>query len=108
MDPEDYAAFPRYDEDPLTRKWNLWGYIDGRDGAQAVSRALSAAGPGFETFIIAAGDTVSNRSSAQLAAEVFPSVTFTRTVGEHETLLGIEKATRMLGYAPEHSWRDHV
>ena len=108
MDPEDYAAFPRYDEDPLTRKWNLWGYIDGRDGAQAVSRALSAAGPGFETFIIAAADTVSNRSSAQLAAEVFPSVTFTRTVGEHETLLGIEKATRMLGYAPEHSWRDHV
>jgi len=108
MDPEDYAAFPGYDEDPLTRKWNLWGYIDGRDGAQAVSRALSAAGPGFETFIIAAADTVSNRSSAQLAAEVFPSVTFTRTVGEHETLLGIEKATRMLGYAPEHSWRDHV
>ncbi len=108
MDPEDYAAFPGYDEDPLNRKWNLWGYIDGRDGAQAVSRALDVAGPGFETFIIAAADTVSSRPNSELAAQVFPEVAFTRAVGEHETLLGIEKARRVLGYAPEHSWRDHV
>ena len=40
MDPEDYAAFPAFDRDARLRKWNLWGYIDGRDGAQAVSRAL--------------------------------------------------------------------
>ena len=33
MDVEDYAAFPAYDADPMLRKWNLWGYIDGRDGA---------------------------------------------------------------------------
>ena len=36
MDPEDYAAFPDFDGDPQPRKWNLWGYIDARDGAQAV------------------------------------------------------------------------
>ncbi|WP_105033741.1 NAD-dependent epimerase/dehydratase family protein [Cryobacterium aureum] len=108
MDPDDYAAFAGYDEDPRNRKWNLWGYVDGRDGAQAVSRALDTAGPGFETFIIAAADTVSNRSSSDLAAEVFPRVGFTRPVTEHETLLGIDKARRLLGYAPEHSWRDHV
>jgi nucleoside-diphosphate-sugar epimerase len=40
MDPEDYAVFPSFDADAMLRKWNLWGYIDGRDGAQAVSRAL--------------------------------------------------------------------
>lgn len=108
MDPEDYAAFAGYDEDPRTRKWNLWGYIDGRDGAQAVSRALATAGPGFETFIIAAADTVSSRSSSDLAAQVFPRVGFTRPVTENETLLGIDKARRVLGYTPEHSWRDHV
>ena len=33
MYPEDYAAFPSFDADPLLRKWNLWGYIDARDGA---------------------------------------------------------------------------
>jgi len=108
MDPEDYAAFAGYDEDPRNRKWNLWGYIDGRDGAQAVSLALEKAGPGFEAFIIAAADTVSGRSSSDLAAEVFPRVGFTRPVTEHETLLGIDKARHLLGYAPEHSWRDHV
>jgi len=108
MDPADYAAFAGYDEDARNRKWNLWGYIDGRDGAQAVSRALASAAPGFETFIIAAADTVSSRSSSDLAAEVFPRVGFTRPVAENETLLGIDKARRLLGYAPEHSWRDHV
>ena len=108
MDPEDYAAFPGYDADPTTRRWNLWGYIDGRDGAQAVARALHAARPGFEAFIIAAADTVSNRPNAELAAAVYPNVAFAREVDAHETLLGIDKARRMLGYAPEHSWRDHV
>ena len=108
MDPEDYAAFPSYDADAMARKWNLWGYIDGRDGAQAVSRALATARPGFEAYIIANADTVMSRSSASLAAEVFPGVPVAAGLGEHETLLSIEKAKRMLGYAPEHSWRDHV
>ena len=40
MDPDDYARFPVFDADPRARKWNLWGYIDARDGAQAVRRAL--------------------------------------------------------------------
>lgn len=108
MDPEDYAQFPSFDEDPTARKWNLWGYIDGRDGAQAVQRALENAGPGFDRFIIAAADTVMSRSSAELAAEVFPDVELTREVGEHETLLSIDKARRVLGFEPAHSWRDHV
>ena len=106
MDPEDYAAFPAFDADATLRKWNLWGYIDGRDGAQAVLRALENAKPGFEAFIIAAADTVMGRSSAGLAAEVFPGVRLVKDVGEHETLLSIDKARRMLGFAPEHSWRD--
>ena len=108
MDPEDYAAFPSFDADATLRKWNLWGYIDGRDGAQAVLRALEKAEPGFETYIIAAADTVMSRSSADLAAEVFPGVQLKGHVGEHETLLSIDKARRLLGYSPEHSWRDQV
>jgi nucleoside-diphosphate-sugar epimerase len=108
MDPEDYAAFPAFDLDPRLRKWNLWGYIDGRDGAQAVLRALESAKPGFETFIIAAADTVMSRSSAELVAEVFPDVKVVNEIGERETLLSIDKARRLLGYAPEHSWRDHA
>ncbi|MBT2519496.1 NAD(P)-dependent oxidoreductase [Arthrobacter sp. ISL-28] len=107
MDPEDYEAFPSFDADATLRKWNLWGYIDGRDGAQAVARALENAKPGFEAFIIANEDTVMSRSSASLAAEVFPNVKVTKELGEHETMLSIDKAKRLLGFAPEHSWRTY-
>ena len=108
MDPQDYAQFPAFDADPRLRSWNLWGYIDGRDGAQAVRLALEhcARGQGgVEVFVIANADTVMSRSSAELAAEVFPDVPVTRPLREHETLLSIEKARRVLGYAPAHSWR---
>lgn len=108
MDPGDYAEFPSFDSDPMLRKWNLWGYVDGRDGAQAVLRSLENAKPGFDRFIVAAADTVMSRSSAGLAAEVFGDVRVIKDVGEHETLLSIDKARRILGYAPEHSWRNHV
>ncbi|BCW83658.1 UDP-glucose 4-epimerase [Arthrobacter sp. NicSoilE8] len=106
MDPEDYAAFPSFDADATRRKWNLWGYIDARDGAQAVARALEVAPPGFERFIIAAADTVMSRSSAELAAEVFPGVDVVKELQQHETMLSIDKARRLLGFEPEHSWRD--
>ena len=105
MDPQDYAEFPGFDADVTLRKWNLWGYIDGRDGAQAVLRALELDAPGFDRFIIAAADTVMSRSNAELVAEVFPEVTVTGDLGEHDTLLSIEKARRVLGYSPQHSWR---
>ncbi|MDQ0649658.1 nucleoside-diphosphate-sugar epimerase [Microbacterium natoriense] len=108
MDPEDYAAFPSFDHDALQRKWNLWGYIDARDGAQAVQRALEVAPPGFDRFIIAAADTVMSRPNAELIAEVFPGVPVTRDIGPNETLLSIDRARRVLGFEPQHSWRDEV
>ncbi|MEN8584888.1 NAD(P)-dependent oxidoreductase [Arthrobacter sp. KBS0703] len=107
MDAGDYENFPSFDADATLRKWNLWGYIDGRDGAQAVARALELGKPGFEAFIIANEDTVMSRSSASLAAEVFPGVKVTKELGEHETMLSIDKAKRLLGFAPEHSWRTY-
>jgi nucleoside-diphosphate-sugar epimerase len=107
MDPEDYEDFPSFDADATLRKWNLWGYIDGRDGAQAVARALEHGKPGFEAFIIANEDTVMSRSSASLAAEVFPGVKVVKDLGEHETMLSIDKAKRLLGFAPEHTWRTY-
>jgi len=107
MDVEDYERFPSFDADATTRKWNLWGYIDGRDGAQAVARALENGQPGFQAFIIANADTVMTRSSSSLAAEVFPNVTVTKELGEHETMLSIDKARRLLGFEPEHTWRTY-
>jgi len=105
MVPADYEAFASYDADARTRSWNLWGYIDARDGAQAVLRALELSLPGFAAYIIAASDTVMSRSSTELMAEVFPGVPLNKELAEHETLLSIQKARRVLGYEPRHSWR---
>jgi nucleoside-diphosphate-sugar epimerase len=106
MNREDYAKFPSYDADPRLRRLNLWGYIDARDGAQAVRLALEHKAVGADVFIIANADTVMSRSSAELIAEVFPDVALTRPIGRHESLLSIDKARRILGYEPAHSWRD--
>ena len=108
MDVEDYKAFPAFDSDPRKRKWNLWGYIDARDGAQAVRKAIEADFKGFEAFIIANADTVMSRANASLMAEVFPGVEQRPNMSATGTLLSIDKAKRMLDYNPQHSWRNHV
>ncbi len=108
MDPEDYAAFPDFDKDAHLRKWNLWAYIDARDGAQCIRRALETDFTGFEAFIVANADGVMTRPNAELMAEVFPDVPAKRPLDPHETLLSIDKARRMLGYQPEHSWRSET
>lgn len=108
MDVEDYAAFPGFAADPRSRIWNLWGYIDARDGALAVRLALESDLRGFEAFVIASPDTVLDRPSAELVAEYFPDVPVTRPIEGRETLLSIDKARRLLGYDPQHTWCDEV
>ena len=114
MAPKDYEDpewFPSFWPDPHARKWNLWGYIDERDVAASCRLALEApadAVTGNPAFIIAAADTVMNRPSAELLAEVFPGVPLTRDVAEFGTLLAIDRARQVLGFEPAHSWRDHV
>ena len=106
MEPADYAAFPSFDADPMLRKWNLWSYIDARDGAQAVRLAVEHESTGLDVFIIASPDTVMRRPNAELIDAVFPDVPLKRPVGANETLLSIDKARRVLGYEPRYTWRD--
>jgi nucleoside-diphosphate-sugar epimerase len=108
LGPPDYEEFPSYWADPRARRWNLWGYIDERDAAAACRLALEAPAEGSASYIIAAADTVMNRSSAGLLEEVFPGVPLTRDVGEFESLLATGRAQEALGFVPRHSWRDHI
>lgn len=108
MEPTDYERFPSFWDDAQQRKWNLWGYVDVRDVAQAARRALEAGVTGAEICIVAAADTCMSRPSADLLAEVYPSVPLRRPVHGRETLLSIDRARELLGYEPEHRWEDHV
>lgn len=106
--PEDYARVPSYWQDVRSRAWNLWGYVDVRDVAAACRLALEAPTTGSQNVVIAAADTVMDVPSAELMARVFPDVPLTRPLEGHETLLAIGAARDLFGYAPAHSWRDHV
>lgn len=107
MEPEQYANFASWQNDPRVRKWNLWGYVDVRDVAQSCRLGLEAAVTGAEAFIIAAADTTMTMPNRDLLAAVYPDVPMRGEIGEHDTLLAISKARRLLGYAPAYSWRDH-
>lgn len=107
MEPDDYKAFAGWQQDPALRQWNMWGYIDARDCAQACEKALHATiEGGADHFIIANADTAMQKPSADLMAEAFPDVEMRKPVSGNETLLSIDKARRVLGYEPEYSWRD--
>ncbi len=105
FEPADYAQIPSYWADPSLRQWNLWSCVDSRDVAQACRLALEADVPGAENFTIAAADTLMQRPSRELMAEAFPGVPVDPALGTFDTLLSIEAARRVLGYAPRHSWR---
>jgi nucleoside-diphosphate-sugar epimerase len=106
MDGEDYDQFEAWGRDPLKRRNNLWSYIDARDAAEATCLALDAPLVGAENFIIANADTVMPQPSAELAALAYPATPLKRPLVGNESLQSIDKARRMLGYAPRHSWRD--
>lgn len=46
--------------------------------------------------------------SADLIREVFPGVPLREGLAEYETLLSIKRAREMLGFNPQHSWRDTI
>lgn len=108
MLPEDSARFPSFDADIMQRKWNLWCYIDARDGAQACRKALQLDATGYEVFIIANSDSVMQQRSIDLVRQLWPDVEVRTELADHEALMSSTKAKRMFGYEPEFSWRTQI
>lgn len=105
---DDYAAQPGFAKNPEARRWNLFGYIDARDVAQACEDALEAHLTGAHAFIIAADDIILDLPSREALAAIHPDLTVDDDVAEFGTLLSNAAAKRALGFAPKHSWRDEV
>ncbi|AZI44453.1 NAD(P)-dependent oxidoreductase [Deinococcus psychrotolerans] len=107
LGPDEYRRFPELAWPSLhARKWNLWGYIDERDAALACHLALGAPLTGASSFIIAAADTVMPVPSRTLMEQVFPGVPLRESLDGFQTLLSIESARQLLGFEPQHRWRD--
>ena len=109
LDREDYEAFPSYWPDAMSRKWNLWGYIDARDAASAFRHALEATTTGVDVAIIANDDTVMDRPSADLHEGGVPRRRGARRARRPSRRCSPTTAPKQLfGWRPEHSWRDEI
>ncbi|HEX8509354.1 MAG TPA: NAD(P)-dependent oxidoreductase [Propionibacteriaceae bacterium] len=106
--PEDYQKVRGYQNDFSLRRWNLWGYVDARDVAQACHKAVVAELDGAHSFVIAAADTLMSATNTELLQDQFPGIEIRGDIGEHKTLLSIDKARELLGYEPQFSWRNQV
>ncbi|MBI4923956.1 MAG: NAD(P)-dependent oxidoreductase [Devosia nanyangense] len=100
-----YDKVPSFWDDPISRSFNLWGYVDSRDIAQACTRALVADVHGAEAMTIAAPDTIMTQTNAELVAQCFPGCALRPGIGAHESLISIDKAKRLIGYDPQWTWR---
>lgn len=108
MAPSDYADFEGWQDDPAKRSWNAWGYIDARDGAQAVAKSLEFKDVGHHQYLIAAADTCMRTKNADLVKASFPNIKYTPTAGERHSLLSIEKARKELGFDPKYTWEAQI
>jgi nucleoside-diphosphate-sugar epimerase len=107
IEPHEYVElFPAFLDDPALRRRNLFGYIDTRDLAQMVQRCLDTDGLGYQVFNVANADMSVAATTEPIRARFYDGVQVRREMGRHETFYAIDKARGLLGYAPQHSWRD--
>lgn len=52
MAQEEYAQFESWQNDPAIRQWNMWTYVDVRDVAQAIEKAVEYDVRGKDEFFI--------------------------------------------------------
>lgn len=108
IEPHEYAQnFPAYLENPDLRRRNIFSYIDARDLGQMVDRCLATDGLGYQIFNVANEDHSVDLTTQALMERYYAGVP-ARPMGEFETFYSISKAKKLLGFAPQHSWRKHL
>ncbi|MBF9030487.1 NAD-dependent epimerase/dehydratase family protein [Rhodobacterales bacterium HKCCE3408] len=109
IEPHEYETkFPSFITEPEKRRRNIFAYIDARDLARMVECCLETDGLGYEIFNVANANTSVAAGSAELAARFYAGVPMTREMGAHETFYLIDKAKRLVGFAPVHDWRQEL
>ncbi len=71
-----------------------------------VQRCLTTDGLGYEVFNVANADMSVSVTTDEVRERFYAGVEQRRPMGRDETFYSIDKARRLLGYEPQHSWRD--
>ncbi len=97
---------PRDPDDELR---GLWGYVDLRDAASACRLAIEAAGRepyGFVALNVVAADSLADVPVTDLLAEYAPEIEIRSALGPTQGAYAIDRAAAVIGWVPQHSWRD--
>ncbi|MET0461185.1 MAG: NAD(P)-dependent oxidoreductase [Ilumatobacteraceae bacterium] len=109
IEPHEYRTeFPAFVADPGLRRRNIFAYIDVRDLGHMVDRCLRTDGLGYQVFNVANDDTSVGITSDEVYARFYEGVPRRRAMGPYETFYANDKAKRLVGFAPRHSWRDEL
>ena len=107
IEPHEYAEqFPAYMDDPALRRRNIFAYIDARDLGHMVDCCLKTDGLGYEVFNVSNDDLSVGISSDEVIARFYEGVPVKRQMRPDESFYANDKAKRMVGFAPKHSWRE--
>jgi nucleoside-diphosphate-sugar epimerase len=109
IEPHEYESkFPAFVADPALRRRNIFAYIDARDLGHMVDCCLRTDGLGYEVFNVANDDSSVGITSAAVYDRFYAGVPKRRELGEYETFYANDKAKRLVGFEPRHSWRDAI
>jgi nucleoside-diphosphate-sugar epimerase len=85
-------------------RFNFWAYIDGRDAAQAVEKALTAAYEGSHPLFVNHDHNALDYDTKTLIRLFFPEVSqFKHPIQGSEALVSIEQARTLIGFEPEYT-----
>ena len=88
---------------------STWGYVDLRDAASACRVAIEAAADrpyGFVPLNIVAADSLVETPITDLLAEHAPEIEVRTPLGPTQGAFAIDRAAEVIGWIPQHSWRD--
>jgi nucleoside-diphosphate-sugar epimerase len=108
IQPGGYEALP-WDTPTAERgvQFGLWPYVDVRDAARSCRLALQADVTGHEAVFIAAADIRFDAQTEDLLRRLAPAeLVRRRPLPASTTVINLDKAARLIGYEPRHSWRD--
>lgn len=84
----------------------LWSYVDVRDAASILRLAIEANGLGFQTFVVAANDALVDLPTEELIRRYAPGVDIRAPIPGNQSAVSTARARELLGWNPQHSWRD--
>ena len=109
IEPHEYEQnFPAFMKDPALRERNIFAYIDARDLGHFVDRCLKVDGLGYEVFNVSNNNHSVAVPTSQLIKDFYQGVPIKAQMQEDETFYSNAKAKKLLGFEPQHDWRDYL